>query len=155
MALQLREIVSRLWTSAQKIRPEPQTRKKLRPEKRWLKSGDAAGTIVMTRLKENSLKELEGLQRMLPFAPFATSDRRGWKGLQAARYRKNVANGEFSGSATMHMLVLTIQPAEKMDVSMLLDDSHARWLHGLIGCRRPGDETVRHQEMTPPSLKLK
>jgi AraC-like DNA-binding protein len=40
-------------------------------------------------------------------------------------------------------------------VGMLLDDFHARRLHGLIGCRRPGDETVRHQEMTPLSLKLK
>jgi AraC family transcriptional regulator len=70
----------------------------------------------MTRQQENGLKELEALQKMLAFAPFATSDRRGWKGLQAARYRKNVANGEFSGSAIMHMLVLTIQPAEKMDL---------------------------------------
>jgi AraC family transcriptional regulator len=70
----------------------------------------------MTRQQENSLKELETLQKMLPVAPFATSDRRGWKGLQAARYRKNVANGEFSASATMHMLALTIQPAEKMDL---------------------------------------
>ena len=70
----------------------------------------------MTRQQENSLKELEALQGMLPFAPFATSDRRGWKELQAARYRKNVANGEFSASTNMHVLVLTIQPAEKMDL---------------------------------------
>jgi AraC family transcriptional regulator len=70
----------------------------------------------MTRQQENSLEALEALQKMFPFAPFATSDRRGWKGLQAARYRKNVANGEFSGSATMHTLALTIQPAEKMDL---------------------------------------
>jgi AraC family transcriptional regulator len=70
----------------------------------------------MTRQQENSLKELAALQKMLPFAPFATSERSGWKGMQAARYRKNVANGELSGTATMHMLVLTIQPAEKMDL---------------------------------------
>jgi AraC family transcriptional regulator len=66
--------------------------------------------------EENSLKEIEALQKMLPFAAFATSERSGWKGMQAARYRKNVANGEFSGTTTMHMLVLTIQPAEKMDL---------------------------------------
>jgi hypothetical protein len=70
----------------------------------------------MKRQQENSLKELEALQRMLSFAPFATSERRGWKGMQAARYRKNAATVEFGASATMHMLVLTIQPAEKMDL---------------------------------------
>jgi len=70
----------------------------------------------MKRQQENSLKELEALQGMLPFAPFATSERRGWKGMQAARYRKNAATVEFGASATMHMLVLTIQPAEKMDL---------------------------------------
>jgi hypothetical protein len=61
-------------------------------------------------------QEENTLQKLLPFAPFATSDRRGWKELQAARYRKNVANGEFSASTNMHVLVLTIQPAEKMDL---------------------------------------
>jgi hypothetical protein len=87
---------------------------RVKSNRKRLKSGDAAGTIMMTRQQENSLEALEALQKMFPFAPFATSDRRGWKGLQAARYRKNVANGEFSASTTRHMLVLTIQPAEKM-----------------------------------------
>jgi AraC family transcriptional regulator len=68
------------------------------------------------RQEENSLKGIEALQNNLPFAPLATSDRRGWKGLQAARYRKSLANGEFSVSVAPHMLVLTIRPAEKMDL---------------------------------------
>jgi AraC family transcriptional regulator len=72
--------------------------------------------LLMTRQKENSLKGLEALQKNFQFAPFATSDRRGWKGVQAARYRKNLANGEFSVSVATHMLVLTIRPAEKMDL---------------------------------------
>jgi AraC family transcriptional regulator len=66
--------------------------------------------------EENSLKELQALQKSIPFAPFATSDRRAWKGLQAVRYRKNFATGEFSASPATHMLVLTIRPAEKMDL---------------------------------------
>jgi AraC family transcriptional regulator len=68
------------------------------------------------RQEENSLKGIEALQNNFPFAPLATSDRRGWKGLQAARYRKSLANGEFSVSVAPHMLVLTIRPAEKMDL---------------------------------------
>jgi AraC family transcriptional regulator len=66
--------------------------------------------------EENSLKGIEALQKNFRFAPFATSDRRRWKGLRAARYRKSLANGEFSVSVATHMLVLTIRPAEKMDL---------------------------------------
>jgi AraC family transcriptional regulator len=66
--------------------------------------------------EENSIKGIEALQKNFRFAPFATSDTRGWKGLRAARYRKSLANGEFSVSVATHMLVLTIRPAEKMDL---------------------------------------
>ncbi len=45
-----------------------------------------------TRQNESNLKGIEALQQNLPFAPFATSDSRDWKGLQAARYRESLAN---------------------------------------------------------------
>jgi hypothetical protein len=39
--------------------------------------------------EENSLKELEALQKIFPFAPFATSYGMGWKGLQAVFRKRN------------------------------------------------------------------
>jgi AraC family transcriptional regulator len=89
--------------------------------------------------EENSLKELEALQRIVPFAPFreikalhpfdrngyysalekkifATSFGMGWKGLQAVRIES--PDGEFSAVITprTHVLVLSVRPPEKMDV---------------------------------------
>jgi AraC family transcriptional regulator len=89
--------------------------------------------------EENSLKELEALQRIVPFAPFreikalhpfdrngyysalekkifATSYGMGWKGLQAVRIES--PGGEFSAVITpsTHVLVLSVRPPEKMDL---------------------------------------
>jgi AraC family transcriptional regulator len=67
--------------------------------------------------EENSLKELEALQKIVPFARLATSYGMGWKGLQAARCRDS-SGSEFSGEGTSrtHAVVLTIRPPEKMDL---------------------------------------
>ncbi len=100
----------------------------------------AANTADMVmRQEENSLKELEALQKIVPFAPFAeiktlhpfalnayysalrerilaTSYGMGWKGLQAVRMES--PGGEFSAviTASTHVLVLSVRPPEKMDL---------------------------------------
>jgi AraC family transcriptional regulator len=67
--------------------------------------------------KENSLKELEALQKFIPFTPSETSKEMGWKGMQALRYHKIPASGEFSlPPVSPHTLALTIRPLEKLDV---------------------------------------
>jgi AraC family transcriptional regulator len=65
---------------------------------------------------EDSLKELEALKKIIPFAPFATSYGMGWKGLQAVRNASPV--GEFTavGTPLPHVLVLSLRPPEKMDL---------------------------------------
>ena len=65
----------------------------------------------------NSLKELEALQKIVPFAPFATSYGMGWKGLQAVRYRDS-SDRELSVAHTpgTHVLTLLVRPPEKMDL---------------------------------------
>jgi hypothetical protein len=55
------------------------------------------------RQEENSLEGLETLQKVVPFAPFATSYGMGWKGLQAVRYRESSADGEISTSSVPRM----------------------------------------------------
>jgi AraC family transcriptional regulator len=86
-------------------------------QKRWLKSGDAAGPIAMTRQQENSLKEFAALQKKVPFAPFATSDSRGWKGLQAVRYHTTPSREvTVTGTPTTHVLALTIRPSQMLDL---------------------------------------
>ena len=68
------------------------------------------------RREENSLKELEALHKIVPFAPSATSYRMGWKGLQAVRYRES-PGGEFSlPPVSQHILVLIIRPPEKLNL---------------------------------------
>jgi AraC family transcriptional regulator len=69
----------------------------------------------MMRQKKNSLKELEALQKSVPFAPLATSYGMGWKGLQAVRYRKNhLSELSWLGTPRTHVLVLIVRPPEKM-----------------------------------------
>jgi AraC family transcriptional regulator len=65
----------------------------------------------------NSLKQLEALQKAVPFAPLATSYGMGWKGLQAVRYRKKHL-GELSWAGTLgaHVLALTIRSPQKMQL---------------------------------------
>jgi AraC family transcriptional regulator len=65
--------------------------------------------------EQNSLKELEALQKDVPFSPVATSYGMGWKGLQAVRYRKNpLSELSWVGTRRTHVLVLHVRPPEKM-----------------------------------------
>ena len=67
--------------------------------------------------EENSLKDLEARQKIVPFDPVSTSYGMGWKGLQAVRYR-NSPLSEFSAAYTpgTHVLFLYFRPPEKMEV---------------------------------------
>jgi hypothetical protein len=65
---------------------------------------------------ENTLKELEARQKLIPYVPSATSYRMGWKTLHAVRYRNSPASGEFSlPPVSRNGLVLTIRPADKFE----------------------------------------
>jgi AraC family transcriptional regulator len=67
--------------------------------------------------EENIVKRVEGAQRFAPFTPSATSYGLEWNALRAVRYLKSSASGEFSmPPAPRHGLVLTIQPAESLEV---------------------------------------
>jgi 3-hydroxymyristoyl/3-hydroxydecanoyl-(acyl carrier protein) dehydratase len=103
----------------------------------FVAAADTADMVM--RPEENSLKELETLQKIVSFAPFreikalhpfdlnayysalaeksfATSYGMGWKELQAVRVES--PGGEFSAVITpsTHMLVLSVRPPEKMDL---------------------------------------
>ncbi len=73
--------------------------------------------MVTIRQQENSLKDLEARQKIVPFDPVSTSYGKGWKGLQAVRYR-NSPLSEFSAAYTpgTHVLFLYVRPPEKMEV---------------------------------------
>jgi AraC family transcriptional regulator len=55
-------------------------------------------------------------RRILPFAPAAASDRRGWVGLQAARCRAEPAFELQVPALTHHRLVLSARPPEALDL---------------------------------------
>ena len=73
----------------------------------------------MIRPTEIILKRIETTPGFVPFMPSATSYGFAWNAMQVARYLevKSTASGEFSASQVpRHGLVLTIRPAEKLDV---------------------------------------
>jgi len=73
--------------------------------------------LTVIRQDENIFKRIEGTQRFVPFTPSATTYGLEWNALRAVRYLKSPASGEFSmPPASWHGLVLTIQPAERLDV---------------------------------------
>ena len=73
--------------------------------------------MTMTRQDDNIRKRIESTEEFVPFTPSATSYGLEWKALRAVRYLKSPASGEFSmPSASRHGLVLTIRPAERLDV---------------------------------------
>jgi AraC family transcriptional regulator len=55
-------------------------------------------------------------RKLIPFAPCAASDRLGWVGLEAARYRAAPAVELNRPALTHHMLVLFARPAEELDL---------------------------------------
>ena len=67
--------------------------------------------------EENGVKELEALRKLVPFAPFATSWGMEWKGLQAVRCPESpYSELNVGGTPRTHVLVLIVQPPEKMDL---------------------------------------
>jgi AraC family transcriptional regulator len=67
--------------------------------------------------KENTLKELEALQKCVPYGPCETSYRMGWKGMQAVRYRRIPASGELSlPPVSLHAIHLVNRPPEKYNL---------------------------------------
>jgi AraC family transcriptional regulator len=68
------------------------------------------------RQEENGLKELEELQKMVPFALCATSYGMGWKGLQAVRSESPVSEFNAAGTLRTHVLALFVRPPEKMNL---------------------------------------
>jgi hypothetical protein len=69
--------------------------------------------------EENSLKEFEAVQKLYPFAPSATSSGMGWEALQALRWRKVPAGGEFSRPAVhFHTIVLHLRPPKKINLQV-------------------------------------
>ena len=55
-------------------------------------------------------------RKMAPYEPCAASDRLGWVGLEAARYRETPACEVNQPALTHHMLVLFIRPPEELDL---------------------------------------
>jgi len=67
--------------------------------------------------EENSLKELETLQKFIPFSPSETSHRMGWKGMQAVRYSRSPASGELSlPPVSLHSIFLHLRSPEKFNL---------------------------------------
>jgi AraC family transcriptional regulator len=54
--------------------------------------------------------------KLLPFAPAASSDRRGWVGLEAARNRAVPASELHAPAITHHRLILFSRPPEELDL---------------------------------------
>jgi AraC family transcriptional regulator len=98
-------------------------------------SGDSAGLIMVMQQKENSLKELEALQKTVLFGEikelhpldlngyysalrqksFTTSYGMGWKGLQAVRVENSGGETGAVITRSTHVLGLIVRPPEKME----------------------------------------
>ena len=75
-------------------------------------AGNRPDTVMQQ--EDNGLKELEALQKFIPFAPSETSYRMGWKGMQAVRYRRVPASGELNlPPVSLHAISLALRPPEK------------------------------------------
>jgi AraC family transcriptional regulator len=69
------------------------------------------------RQEENSLKELEALQKFIPFTPSETSKGMGWKGMQALRYSRIPTGGELSlPPVSQHSIFLHLRSPEKFNL---------------------------------------
>ena len=62
------------------------------------------------------LEPLAVLRKIVPFEPTAASDRLGWVGMEAARYRATPAFELNQPALTHHMLVLSTRPPEELDL---------------------------------------
>ncbi|HXM05357.1 MAG TPA: AraC family transcriptional regulator, partial [Chthoniobacterales bacterium] len=69
--------------------------------------------VIQTREIENNNKELEALQKSIPYPPCTTSYGLGWKGVEAVRYRRDSAKVEFTiPPVSYHSLILISRPPE-------------------------------------------
>jgi hypothetical protein len=69
--------------------------------------------VTSTRGIENNIKELEVLQKSIPYPPCTTSYGLGWQGLEAVRYIKGSANEEFTmPPVSHHSVALISRPPE-------------------------------------------
>src|SRR5262249_39929584 len=66
---------------------------------------------------------LATLRKIIPFEPAAASDRLGWVGLEAARYRAALASELHPPGITCHRFVLFSRPPEELD--LVYDGGHA------------------------------
>jgi AraC family transcriptional regulator len=67
--------------------------------------------------EENSLKELEALQKFIPFSPSETSYRMGWNGMQAVRYANMSDSVEYSlPPVSLHTIALHLRSPEKFNL---------------------------------------
>ena len=62
------------------------------------------------------LGPLEALRKILPIEADAASDRLGWVGLEAARYRAALASEYNPPAVTHHRLILIARPPEELDL---------------------------------------
>jgi len=75
--------------------------------------------IIGEQPEENSLKELEALQKFIPFTPSETSKGRGWNGMQAARYSRIPTGGELSlPPVSLHSILLHLRSPEKFNLQI-------------------------------------
>jgi hypothetical protein len=78
----------------------------------------AAGRVRETQMRREEATERGDLLgpldwgRSLPYVPAAASDRLGWVGLEAARYRALPAAEHIQPALTHHQLVLFVQPPD-------------------------------------------
>jgi AraC family transcriptional regulator len=64
----------------------------------------------------SSLGPLAALRNILPFEPAATSDRLGWAGLEAARYRAAPTAELYPPALSYHRLILFSRPPEELNL---------------------------------------
>jgi AraC family transcriptional regulator len=75
--------------------------------------------IIGEQPEENSLKELEALQKFIPFTPSETSKGRGWNGMQAVRYSRIPTGGELSlPPVSLHSIFLHLRSPEKFNLQI-------------------------------------
>jgi AraC family transcriptional regulator len=85
-----------------------------------LESGEGGRETPVLRQEEPERGDLLGplaaLRKIIPFEAAAASDRLGWLGLEAARYREALASELHLPALTHHQLVLFVRPPEELDL---------------------------------------
>jgi len=80
---------------------------------------DARNGLVVARIPRDTDMDAIGplgWRKLVPFAPVVTSDRLGWMGLEAARFRASPGGEVFHPALTHHMLVLFTAPPREIEL---------------------------------------